>query len=349
MKTILKTFAALAVCGAMLVPAACGEKQPQTPTTLTFAGDLQQLYGGEDGYPQAVLVAKKSVIDSDPAAVGKMISCFEGSAQFLASSEVSAVCALLQDKYTADMTPTLDANNLTEQVIANCSVRFTKSADCKERVNAFLEKLIAVDNSSAKTVSDAFYYTGTPAAGASETAYTVYAPDGAPALSLAYAISQTEGEAFEYRIVSATTITAQVTGETPAADFCVLPVNAAAKLLGTGEKYQMLGTVTNGNIYFLAAGEQLSLTRENLASALAGKTVGVVQLTNVPGLTFQAVLRELEIEYEILGNDSGVAGGDKVYLKPIADAKTGVTPAGGCEYYLCAEPVASAKVAATAK
>ena len=30
-----------------------------------MAGDLQALYGGEEGYPQAVLVAKKSILEGD--------------------------------------------------------------------------------------------------------------------------------------------------------------------------------------------------------------------------------------------------------------------------------------------
>ena len=134
--------------------------------------------------------------------------------------------------------------------------------------------------------------------------YTVYAPDGAPALALANAVQEEgEGENFDFRIVDSSTIAAQVQGETPNADFCILPVNAAAKFLGTGETYQMLGTVTNGNMYLLTTGENPVITSDNLSS-LVGKTVGVVQL--------------------------------------------GVTPAGGCDYYLCPEPAASAKLRGTA-
>ena len=94
--------------------------------------------------------------------------------------------------------------------------------------------------------------------------YTVYAPDGAPALALANAVQEEgEGENFDFRIVDSSTIAAQVQGETPNADFCILPVNAAAKFLGTGETYQMLGTVTNGNMYLLTTGENPVITSEN--------------------------------------------------------------------------------------
>ncbi len=176
--------------------------------------------------------------------------------------------------------------------------------------------------------------------------YTVYAPDGAPALALANAIDKSTDGSFEFHIVASGTITAQVTGESPAADFCVLPVNAAAKLLGTGETYQMLGTVTNGNMYFLTTGDNAQLTTDSL-DVLVGKTVGVVQLNNVPGLTFQTVLDASDLDYQILSSETTEAT-DKVNLQPIQDAASGVTPAGGCDYYLCPEPAATTKLNATA-
>ena len=174
--------------------------------------------------------------------------------------------------------------------------------------------------------------------------YTVYAPDGAPALALANAVNE-DDDRYDFRIVASNAITAQVQGEEPAADFCILPVNVAAKLLGKGETYQMLGTVTNGNMYLLTTGGNPGITTDNLSS-LVGKTVGVVQLNNVPGLTFQAVLSRNDIDYQILGNDIEAAS-DKVNLQAFADAST-VTPASGCDYYLCPEPAATGKINGTA-
>lgn len=174
--------------------------------------------------------------------------------------------------------------------------------------------------------------------------YTVYAPDGAPALALANAVNE-DDDRYDFRIVASNAITAQVQGEEPAADFCILPVNVAAKLLGKGETYQMLGTVTNGNMYLLTTGDNPGITTDSL-STLVGKTVGVVQLNNVPGLTFQAVLSRNDIDYQILGNDVEAAS-DKVNLHAFADAST-VTPASGCDYYLCPEPAATGKINGTA-
>ncbi len=347
----MKKFLGIAAVGAAAIIGASlfASCKDSVPTSLSFAGDLQSLYGGDGGYPQAVLVAKTSVLEEDEGAVGTLLGYFDGSKTYLESQDGATVASLLQSKYPSGQTPSFNAKNLTKDVISHCSVRFTKSADCKAEVNAFLEKLVAIDSAFTKTVDDAFYYTGTPVASASENSYKVYAPDGAPALSLANAIQSSTGNLFEYHIVAGTAIASYVTGATPQADFCVLPVNAAAKLLGTGQKYKMLGTVTHGNMYFLGAGEQTSLTGENLASALKGKIIGVVQLTNVPGLTLRCVLKEKNIAYEILDGDKTASDPEKVYLKPIQDAAAGVTPAGGCDYYLCPEPAASAKVSAFKK
>lgn len=185
------------------------------------------------------------------------------------------------------------------------------------------------------------------ACGTADEGYTVYAPDGAPALSLLSAIAE-DDDTFAYRVVDSSTIAAQVTGENPAADFCVLPLNAASLLLGTGETYKMLGTVTHGNLFFLTTGENPVLTAENLESALVGKTVGVVQLTNVPGLTLQVVLNDNGIPYQTIESVGAEKDENKVNLVSMGTDATNVTPAYGCDYYLCPEPAATTKVKGTA-
>lgn len=179
----------------------------------------------------------------------------------------------------------------------------------------------------------------------------VYTPDGAPALSLVNAIAKDgakEKNTFDFNIVDANTITSYVAGASPKADIAVLPVNAAAKVLGTATTYQLLGTVTNGNLYFLTTGEnpELNLTDGLLETNLIGKKIGVVQLTNVPGLTLQAVLTDRGIDYQIVQNTEASVESNKVNLIPFAPED--VTPAGGCDYYLCPEPAASAKIKGTA-
>ena len=70
-------------------------------------------------------------------------------------------------------------------------------------------------------------------------------PDGAPALAMAQ-LMVSESDTESYHVVDSSTIQTYVTGENPKADLCILPLNLASKLLGTGETYQMLGTVTHG-------------------------------------------------------------------------------------------------------
>ena len=129
----------------------------------------------------------------------------------------------------------------------------------------------------------------------------IYLPDGAPALAMAEQLHwDREGDSKHYYVVNAQTIQTYVTGEAPKADLCVLPLNLASKLLGTGETYQMLGTVTHGNLFMLSTDASLQYTAENL-EALKGKTVGVVQLPNVPGLTFKVILEENNVPWQELG------------------------------------------------
>jgi len=120
-------------------------------------------------------------------------------------------------------------------------------------------------------------------------------------------------------------------------------LNTASKLLGTGERYQLLGTATHGNLYLLTD-SGAAYTRENLAS-LTGKTVGVVQLQNVPGITFKILLKELGIAYAELKNGER-AQADKVNLKAVSP--DGVLPTAGIDAFVAPEPAASVKAEKTA-
>lgn len=163
---------------------------------------------------------------------------------------------------------------------------------------------------------------------------SVYLPDGAPALAFSLAINEADGD---YNVVGADVITAKVTGENPLADVAVVPINVASLYLGSGDTYKMLGTLTHGNFYFLSK-SGVNISREN-AQSLIGKTVGVVQLANVPGLTLKVALSNLNIEYNELKNGA-TAVHDKVNLLAIKPTEIGVQ---GCDYYMAPSPVADAK------
>ena len=180
------------------------------------------------------------------------------------------------------------------------------------------------------------------------TTYSLYAPDGAPALSVARLLHDENALPFlDVNIVEASTIQTYVTGETPKADFAIMPVNAANKLLGSGEKYQLLGTVTHGNLFLMKkqSGENITLENIGTKEGLLGKTVGVINLANVPGLTFKAILADNNIEYKDI-SESGDVDENKVNLKGLANG-TEVVPASDCDYFVVPEPAATTKQNAT--
>ena len=170
---------------------------------------------------------------------------------------------------------------------------------------------------------------------------TVYMPDGAPALAMAgLMVKDTAEDGISYYVTKADAIASKVTykEEEKNADFCVMPLNAASKLLGDGSRYVMLGAVTHGNLYIVSK-EETIYTRENLSS-LVGKKVGVLQINNVPGLTFKTVLNGLGLAWAEVTND-GTMYENKVNLLPIADATAVGSVEADC--FVIAEPAATAQ------
>lgn len=172
---------------------------------------------------------------------------------------------------------------------------------------------------------------------------TVYMPDGAPALALAQLMHEdTKEDGVEYYVTKADAIASKVSYEdaTKNADFCVMPLNLAAKNAKVQANYVMLGSVTNGNLYMISKTET-QYTAENLSS-LIGKTVGVLQINNVPGLTFKTVLNNSNVAWtELKNTDEAVA--DKVNLVALADASAVATTEADC--FVIAEPAVTAQVA----
>lgn len=158
---------------------------------------------------------------------------------------------------------------------------------------------------------------------------SVYVPDGAPALSVATLSNSSD---FNVNVIDAGTINTKVTGENPQADIAILPLNAAVKLLGNGEKYKMLGTVTHGNLFLLKKEGQADITTPADLTKLSGKTVGIINLANVPGLTFKVILR-----------DNGIENVNLVNVTPLQVVPTNAD----CDYFVVPEPAATTKISAT--
>ncbi len=121
----------------------------------------------------------------------------------------------------------------------------------------------------------------------------VYCPDGAPAIAIAQMLgdNQIGGQPAEFKIVSSTQITNFVQKRNAVADVAILPLNAAVKICGTGDDYQMVSVLTHGNLY-IVSDKAISL------SDLVGKKVGVIGQGLVPDLTLKAVLNKNGIPFE---------------------------------------------------
>ncbi len=181
--------------------------------------------------------------------------------------------------------------------------------------------------------------------GSGEFSYTVAMPDGAPALAAAQLMVEDMqfGGEVNYTVVNSNAITQQVSGGV--ADICILPVNAAVQLAGSGETYSLLGTVTHGNLYMLSAkhpDEQITVS--NL-DTLVGKTVGCIQLSSFVGNVFKIIFEDNDIPYTVVESVSD-AKSDSVNLINIADPSTGITPAAEFDYMIGAEPLVTAKTTA---
>ena len=176
-----------------------------------------------------------------------------GADEYLAESAAAAILAPYTAAYTADgRTGSWNAKNLNAASVANCNVKFEASATCKTAVTTIVTEMFEIQGQAAPTLTDAFFYLP-PESGvntmsadmasvmiASKTPEEtiVYSPDGAPALILAELMAEgtLEDTAITCKIVSPDTIGTYVSYQGDQqyknADFCILPVNMAAKLLG---------------------------------------------------------------------------------------------------------------------
>ena len=182
-----------------------------------------------------------------------------------------------------------------------------------------IKKIVAAALCGAAAIACAFGFaacTDGQETGDGDFSYSVYMPDGAPALSVAQLMAEDMqfGGEVDYNVVDASTIQTYVTGNSPEADICILPVNLAAQLLGTG---------THGNLFLLSKTDDTQITSDNLSS-LVGKSVGVVNLAAVPGLTFKVVLSAADISYNEVGS-SGEESKTAVNLYAISASDVGGT------------------------
>lgn len=145
--------------------------------------------------------------------------------------------------------------------------------------------------------------------GTESKTFTFYAPDGAPALSIAKFIADKENfglknAKIDYNVVSADTVATYVNGANGYGDFVVLPVNAASKFYkkNTEDPYKMAAVVTHGNLYLMTTEKGLAL------EGLVGKVVGVIGQGLVPDLTLRVALAKANLADKVVAGESAAEG-----------------------------------------
>ena len=255
--------------------------------------DIQELYG-EGGYPQAVMMVKASLLQGYPQFVAGLIAQMQANEQWLFDNAANAVAAIL--KNSASGQTALLAAALTEGAITNSNISVKLAPEAKETVTKYLNDVKAVDSDAVGDVSDSFF-AAVPNGeniNAERQNIKIAAPDGAPALAIAKLMHenwQVDGELYNvtYSVINAAQIGAQVN----TSDIIIMPINAASKILGSGESYKMVTVNTHGNLYIVGLKDF-----EGGLENLKGKTLASFGFGLVPDLTMRIILNKNNINFE---------------------------------------------------
>lgn len=249
--------------------------------------DVQELYDGQlRAYPQAVMLVKESLLASEPNLVNAISNAFSDNVAWIKNNPTLAVNAV-NGAHSSGATPSLNASNITTEVVDNCKIYWQGALEAKQDVKNYIDRIIGVDEKAGVTVTDDLFYSGTEVGEFSSNTVNVVAPDGAPALAIAKFINDNQnfgtGKTFNYKVVTSDKIggaVAQGTG-----DIVIIPVNAASKLYKTNN-YKLVSVVTHGNLYIMST-EKIQSVLE-----LKDKIIGVIGQGLVPDLTFKAILKD---------------------------------------------------------
>ena len=118
--------------------------------------DVQQAYGS---FPQAVLVAKTSVLENDKNAAEKVVSAFENF-DYVSMNGASAV-EWINSKFLDGASSQLSAIELSVTALQKSNIRFSSAQNEKQRVTNYLAALKVFDSELgvvAQNVSDGFFW-----------------------------------------------------------------------------------------------------------------------------------------------------------------------------------------------
>ena len=142
--------------GLLPEPAATNLTKVANDKTWTIT-DVQELYDSQlKAYPQAVLMVKKSVYESYKTNIDQMESLFKTNLQWVKSNTGLAVQAV-NSKLKEGVSPSLQVATITETVVDNCKIYFENATSAKQSVIDYINKIIAVNPSSAVAITEDFF------------------------------------------------------------------------------------------------------------------------------------------------------------------------------------------------
>lgn len=261
------------------------EKKAEAQGKTLYRLSLQELYDSvEKSYPQAVIMVKDSLLSAYPDICQSLSTGITDTISWLKNKEnVSLAVTAIKGKYEVS---TL-SENMSVESIENCNIYWQSATDAKTSVNKYIEKIRGIDETSANSVSDGFYYTASSKDGIfNGDSITVAMPDGAPALGLSKLIYENSdlgtGKTVNYKVVAASNIATEMA--TGSSDIVVIPVNAATKMYEKGTGYKLVSVLTHGNFYIVST-DKLNV------NDLKDKRIAVPQRGKVPDWTLQLALK----------------------------------------------------------
>ncbi|MDE7373556.1 MAG: hypothetical protein K2N18_05785, partial [Clostridia bacterium] len=167
------------------------------------------------------------------------------------------------------------------------------------------------------------------------------APEGTPALAMLRLVTDNptlDGTQMEYAVVKPNLISGEMTNKS--ADVVIMPINAGARLIAQDVNnildYKLVSVAVEGSLYLVGnkdGGAAITL------NDIKGKKVACIGQNNVPGLTFEYVLKQNGIEIIT----SGTPSGNQVFIDYSTDGSDalGKYNNGSVQYMVVGEPAAT--------
>ena len=325
-KTILAITIALALVLSVFAFTACGDEDPDSGdkdgvTVLASVSDVYRDITGHD-FPMAGLFVRGDILETDPDLVEEIDSRVETSVKNF-NDDINAVSAKAE---------TIEGFSLKAGVIKKAyqkmNVRYKDASASESDVTALLE------NIGAAVSDDLFAVDLTGEATATETEYSLYAPDGAPVLALA----DMWGEDFEkvdmtYTVTAETNVAQLISsGE---AEYIGAPRNVGAHMDGgckagnMKHDYKLVNVTSWGVVYFTTNEDGYKARSEyadgvdgakEFLAQFDGDTVSTIGLAAIPGKTVQYLFEQADADVTVNGSDASTI--QQAYIK--GDATTAI-------------------------